>query len=396
MSLINDVLRDLERRGHPDTPRDLPPAERDTHPARRWVWWVLAAVLAGAILHFSSAPLRETPDRTPIADTAPTRQAPAPAEPAPPLLDVMPRPATAAEPTQAEAEAGRDVHSGGSPERETADPGRDEPATGKRSAISGTAEKEPPQGAPASGDQASDAGAVNATARAEQQPGGDASRDETGKSRSGTPDDAEIVIRRSGGDDEPGSGPDRLESAKQALGRGQRALAVSKLEELLEDRPGSVDARLLLARLHIEDGRRRTAGELLETGLEGDRTDPALAALYGRLLLEQDRVARARTVLGEHAPPVQSDTDYHLLLAMAHRRAGEQDAAIGVYRRVTEANPGVGAAWVGLGVSLEAKGDTLGARAAYRKAVGGDDRRAAGFARQRLAVMPAAPEAEEH
>lgn len=400
MSLINDVLRDLERRGHPEARRSLPRTERIARPGRRWVWWVLAAVLAGAVLHFGSAPFRETPDNTPIADTSspPASDTASAVQPAPPLLKVMPRNATAAEPPTSSEPADRDTHTSTFPNDDSVKPEQDEPPP--QTTVARQASERSFQAVTTSLDAQSDAAQPDATSPAASRPDSPGSVSETVAQRndgqaSGREPDDDIVIRRSGDGGELDAGEDPLESAKRALSRGQRSLAESKLKRLLDDRPENVEARLLLARLYIENGRPRSAGALLEKGLETGPEDSGIAALYGRLLLEQDRVATARAVLDEHAPSVQSDPDYHLLLAMAHRRAGDQEAAIAAYRRLTETSPGLGAAWVGLGVSLEAQGDTRGARTAYERATGGDDRRAAAFARQRLAVMPDPPKAEE-
>jgi predicted Zn-dependent protease len=362
---------------------------------------VLAAVLAGAVLHFGSAPFRETPDSTPIADASspPASGTTSAVQPAPPLLKVMPRNATAAEPPTSPESTNPDANTSVSRDEDTAAAETDEAMTQTTVALQGS--EQSPREAPASEERRADAAQPDATSpgtRPPDSPGSDsemvAQRNE-GQASADREADDDIVIRRSGNDGEPLAGEDPLESAKRALGRGQRGLAESKLKRLLDDRPDNVEARLLLARLYIENGRPRSAGELLEEGLETGPEDSGIAALYGRLLLEQDRVATARAVLEEHAPAVQSDPDYHLLLAMAHRRAGDQDAAIAAYRRLTKTSPSMGAAWVGLGVSLEAQGDIRGARTAYQRATGGDDRRAAAFARQRLAVMPAPPKAEE-
>lgn len=403
VSLINDVLRDLERRGHPEAPRALPPAQRPARPTRRWLWWVLAAALAGVLLHWSLGgdPSRPPANEAPLAETGAGTPPPAdeaqPGEPASAVLGMLPRSATAGETGEPEAREDEDPRPAPvpAPEPEPETPAEREPAAESPATAATTARDrgpEPPTtGAEGSGDERAkadrtpDPGAPAAMRRA------DASQRQTR-----TDGDGDIVIRRSGDTGTRETGDDGLAAAKRALGRGQRALAISRLANLLDADPDHLDARLLLARLHIEDGRPRAAGELLDAGLDRQPGDPALAFLLGRLLLEQGRLSEARMVLTEHAPPVGTDPDYHLLLALAHRQAGDHDAAISVYRDVTETSPGVGAAWVGLGVSLEAAGDGPGARAAYRRAVGGDDRRAAMFARQRLSVMPASPEAEEH
>lgn len=404
MSLINDVLRDLERRGHPDAPRALPHAEPHSRPGRRWVWWLLAAVLAGVVLHWSldGGLSRQPAVETPVAETGP-EAAPVAGEspvdpPAPPVLSVMPRAATAGEPANAASSDGKTGNPGTTSGQPPEAPDNHE-TLARASAAEPVTEQPGQEETPTEGDKARATGAASGPSEPRPGPSGPAAARgarEPGL-QTASADEGDIVIRRSGGATEPDeSGDERLAAAKRALGRGQRALAVAQLGDLLESAPDNLDARLLLARLHIEDGRPRAAEELLDAGLDRQPDQQGLAFLLGRLLLEQGRLSEAGRVLDGHAPPVAANPDYHLLLALTHRQAGDHDAAIAAYRAVTEASPGVGAAWVGLGVSLEATGDSQGARTAYRKAVGGDDRRAAMFARQRLAVMPANPEAEEH
>lgn len=397
MSLINDVLRDLERRGETDVPRALPRAEAPRGRRHHWVWWVLAATLAGVLLHWrlGGTPPATPPDSARLAATDTVDRAPEPAAgPAPAVLSVMPREAKAAESATPSAvaredrpeppESGPVAQPREEPEPAVPEPSRDEPANEASEAAlaASVGEPGPAEAAPPAVERVAQA-PREATDKPGRQTGAGAAPANDG-----------IVIQRSGAG--PEHSEDGLAAAKRALGRGQRALATSRLERLVEDAPGNTEARLLLARLHIEDGRPRKAGELLKAGLEETPAASGIALLWGRLLLDQGQVAMARTVLTEHAPPVAAEPDYHLLLAMAHRQAGESEAAIRTYRHIAETSPGVGAAWVGLGVSLETKGDIEGARSAYRNALGGNDRRAAAYARQRLAVMPAAPTAEEH
>lgn len=409
MSLINDVLRDLERRGHPDAPRALPHTEPSARPGRRWVWWVLAAVLAGVVLHWSlGGGLSGQPAvEAPVAATEPTETVPGAAPesgdstgfpPASSVLGVMPRAATAGEPTNAASSDG----GAGNPATNSGQPPE---APGSRETVAQATAAEPVKEQSGQEKTPGEGGTARATVDASAPPEPRSSTTAPAEARgarepepqTASPGEDDIVIRRSGGATKPDESVDeRLATAKRALGRGQRALAVSQLGDLLESAPDNLDARLLLARLYIEDGRPRAAEELLDAGLDRQPDEPGLAFLLGRLLLEQGRLSKAERVLDQHAPPVAVNPDYHLLLALTHRQAGDHDAAIVAYREVTDASPGMGAAWVGLGVSLEATGDSQGARTAYRKAVGGDDRRAAMFARQRLAVMPANPEAEEH
>lgn len=394
MSLINDVLRDLERRGA-QGPRPLPAAPLPPRPSRRWIWWLGVAVLAGVIMHFlyyGIGERRALPgDR--LASVQPVSTDASIEAAKDPLTPLLPRPATAMEveaepqqpdrPTPGVAMTMQDVAE--------ASPSPVEPRASRRSA-SGTGESgNPVDGLAQSSETVTtvqpDSQPVAPTLSQAGEVGPEsARRSGAGAAADGARDDGQIVIRRSG-PSRPGA-EDMLLSARRAVARGQRELAVSRLYGLLQEQPGHAEARLLLARTLIELGRHSTADQILETGLALQPDESRYAFLRGRLLMEQGRIGSARSLLIRHAPDVAADPDYHLLLAAVHRQVGEHAAAADTYRAVTQAHPALGKAWVGLGVSLESEGDSQGARLAYREALRADDRRAAAFARQRLAVMP--------
>lgn len=385
MSLINDVLRDLERRGAPRASGKLPASRGAPRLRRSWAWWLLAAAAAGALTHWTlqGDTARAPSEQSRLADArrdAGPKAEPAVPEPVPPLLRALPR--VAAEvpaPEASPANAGTGVPASGSeamarvpmerdarpPANEVARPANpgETPATEASSAPV----PEPPDPTETSGGAEARSIASRSPSEPEDSPEGD------------------IVIRRSGGAEGPADG---FASARRALARGNDDLAASRLREVVSAAPGHAVARLLLARVHVRSGRPKSAADVLEAGLERDPRETRFAALLGRLMLEQGRVARARQVLEAHAPPVEAYPEYHLLLAAAHRQAGDHEAAANAYGALAEAQPGLGAAWVGLGVSLEARDRDAEARAAYREALGGNDQRAAAFARQRLAVMP--------
>jgi Tfp pilus assembly protein PilF len=105
------------------------------------------------------------------------------------------------------------------------------------------------------------------------------------------------------------------------------------------------------------------------------------------VLLEAGEAPRARDILVAHAPPIAEAPDYHLLLAAVHRQIGDHQAAMSHYRQLSESLPGRGQVWVGLGASLESLDRPAQAAEAYRRALNGDDSRAAAFARRRLAAI---------
>lgn len=178
---------------------------------------------------------------------------------------------------------------------------------------------------------------------------------------------------------------DPVDQALRAISRGQFGLAQSHLNDHLAEQPGDVRARLLSAEVLVSQQRPGAARQLLETGL-----DPAsaqdIAPALARLLQSDDPV-QARQILLRHPPEPSGARDYHLLLAALHRQVGAHDEAADLYRRLTEINPDHAVAWVGLGSSLESLGEPEKARSAYQTAAIVDDARLGAFARQRLAAL---------
>lgn len=387
MSLINDVLKDLEQRQ--GRAPEVAPRSAGTRPlprkrpAQRWPFWLLAAVAAGLVLHLSlDAP-----------ETSKTESVTGPL-----VAQAETRPhATAARPDPLEAAM--------------------PPASGAREAAT-----PPPTSNPAAGTGASEqvaqaaAAPVAAAQREEEDDRQDASAQgatsETGPRTSGTEttrasnagtvagqDDAPeqdrpteteaeeaatISIRRS---DTGGEESDPLAAAKRLLANGQFGRGEARLRRLLEERPDLTEAHELLASSLIQRRRHQSATSALEAGLEQAREPARLAVLLGRLLIERGEVNRARSILTEHAPPMSEAPAYHLLLAAAYRQAGEHSNAAQHYRALSEFLPRHGAVWIGLGASLESLERPQEAVEAYNRALDSDDERAARFARTRLSAL---------
>lgn len=389
MSLINDALKDLERRDASAAKTASSRIEHRRTPStpRAWKWpaWILAALAVGVVLHFSL-------DGRSVTDSA-TRNEPliARAEPNPGLsADAMPssvssKPAASQSDTQTRSKAERPINdqtsdAAPSPDGDTAAPAR-ESATSDERGNRAEARQGDPQGVdertPAS-DQAASA------PRRSQQPPAKQPAEPTSNAGRQEPVAATISIQRAGGE---ASQPDALAAAKRLLARSQPQRAESRLRQLIDEQPELTEAHELLATTLIRRRRPDAAMRALEAGLPVAHEPAPLAALLGRLLIDRGEVARARSTLKRHAPPMAEALDYHLLLAAAHRQAGDHERAAEHYRLLGEHLPRRGAVWIGLGASLEALERPGEAADAYNRALEGDDDRAARFARERLRAL---------
>lgn len=167
------------------------------------------------------------------------------------------------------------------------------------------------------------------------------------------------------------------EQAQQAFEQGATALrqeqprrAESLLREALALQPGHSEARLALASLQLRLQRPDEALALLAAGLALDPQSVELARLRGHLLLQQDRLQEARRVLETAAPGASQRADYQALLGTLYQRLGEHEQAVNHYRQALGLQPDQGLWWMGLGVSLEQTHQGSAAREAFRTALG--------------------------
>lgn len=153
----------------------------------------------------------------------------------------------------------------------------------------------------------------------------------------------------------------------QALRRaGKQDAAMGKYRQALERNPGMTGARLQLAGLLQAKGQADAALELLKAGFEL-RADDGLAIAAGRQLADLGQREAALDWLQRGQAGLRP-ADHALmgaLLSQAHRH----EEASRAYQRALAADPGQGGWLLGLGVSLEAQGRSDEARTAYRAAL---------------------------
>lgn len=161
-----------------------------------------------------------------------------------------------------------------------------------------------------------------------------------------------------------------LQEARGLLKNGQDGLAAERLEQALNLEPAAFAPRELLADLHLRHGRRSAALELWHGGVKLAPAEVHWRKRLARALLEDGDGAGAIAQLQLGAQPtVAADVEFHGLLAAAYQRQGEPSRAAAVYRRLAEQEPRGGIWWLGLAIALEGLRDGEGAKNAYQQAL---------------------------
>ncbi|MCX8003703.1 MAG: tetratricopeptide repeat protein [Burkholderiaceae bacterium] len=320
MSVLNQMLRDLERRGAAPAlvaaagtatvarPAAAPPARPDT--PRRWVWAAVLAVAATFVGIHSWLSLRVQEAarvRAPLGATG--------AASAPSVSTAAPAATPAVTPG-----TGAPVAAAAPPAATPARPAKERP----RPAAAATAAPETAAAAPA-------------------------------------PATPSARIERSANDIALD-----LDRAAERIARGRHSEAIAILQEALARQPAHALARTTLAALLAEAGQRDAALAVLLAGVPFDPV--RFAPLAARLQAEIGDVEGARRTLAA-VPASQRSAPLEALGAGLAARAGDHAAAIVGYRRALD---GAGQAdpawWVGLALSLAATGETTAADDAYARA----------------------------
>ncbi len=133
------------------------------------------------------------------------------------------------------------------------------------------------------------------------------------------------------------------------------------------------------------------AEEALRQGLVLAKEPAALAKLYARMLLDRGGKDAAVAVLKNYRPTPASDTDYDAFLGALLQQRGQYAEAGSVYENLLTAEPNSGSAWIGLAMSHDSLGNRADAMSAFESALrtGSLKTPLARYARRRTAELTA-------
>jgi len=154
------------------------------------------------------------------------------------------------------------------------------------------------------------------------------------------------------------------------LQQGRMRQGKEYLREALSLYIPHIKAREMLAGIYIKSGHFISAAELLSEGVKIAPEYPLFAKLYARVLLEQNNPKLAVQILkqGSVSAAMDVEPDYYALLAATYQRVNEHEKAVELYLKLVKIHPAAGIWWLGLGISLEKSGKNKEALEAYQRA----------------------------
>ncbi|MCR8923049.1 tetratricopeptide repeat protein [Dasania sp. GY-MA-18] len=160
-----------------------------------------------------------------------------------------------------------------------------------------------------------------------------------------------------------------VKEATAAIRSGDEAAAEDKLQRFLQRYPEAPAANTLLIELLIKQNRLAAAQTLLDTQPALISQSSALRRLQAHLLVLNKDPEKAVQLLLSKQPDIKSETPYYELLAMAAQRAQQYSLSVQVYKSLLRFDAGQGSWWVGLAISEELMGLKADARADFLQAM---------------------------
>lgn len=155
--------------------------------------------------------------------------------------------------------------------------------------------------------------------------------------------------------------------ADAALAAGHGAEALEGWRAALKIDPGFVPARQAMLRRLLETRQIDEAMAALQAGLVEQPAQSGWAMALARLQLEQGDLAAADRTLARSQPFAEANAEYAGFQGHLKSRLGAPSMAVSHYQRASRLAPAEGRWWLGLGLALEADGQLPAAKEAFRR-----------------------------
>jgi len=142
--------------------------------------------------------------------------------------------------------------------------------------------------------------------------------------------------------------------AVSLVNQGRVAEGMDGFRRALEIDPGHEAARQTLVALLLETKRVDEAAVSLQEGLALNAGNTGFAMLLARIMVESNDIPTALIVLQRHAAPADRNPDFHAFAAALYQRLDRHKEAIEQYQTALNLAPLAGVWWLGLGISFQA------------------------------------------
>jgi len=157
--------------------------------------------------------------------------------------------------------------------------------------------------------------------------------------------------------------------AYELMQLGRNSEAQTGFETALRLDAGHEAARKSLVSLLLEKRRNADAEHVLQDGLQNNLQNTGFAILLARLQVERNDLAQALATMQKSLPYAQQQADYQAFVAALLQRQNRHKEAISYYEKAVQLKPDSGVWLMGLGISLRAEQRKDEARDAFKHAL---------------------------
>lgn len=156
--------------------------------------------------------------------------------------------------------------------------------------------------------------------------------------------------------------------ALDLAGIGKKEEAIQILRNVVNHFPDYLDAQESLISLLQQQGQFEASRSILEKGLLTHPDYLPFIELKAHLLVDDHKIEQAVRLLEDEAPPLAEDPEYHALLAALYQKKGQPLVAANLYKQLLEVQSNNAMWWLGLAVALDTGGQHTQAVDAYVRA----------------------------
>jgi|GEM_PF-791051 len=145
--------------------------------------------------------------------------------------------------------------------------------------------------------------------------------------------------------------------------------AYASLEQHIMQNRYAHQSRETYAKLLLNDGQLLAATNLLRSGLDLAPNHPGFKKVMARILLVSGEPEEAAEMLSRRAPPISEDIEYHELLAGAQFASRDYEGSLISYTSLVQQDRNQGKFWYGFAASQDGLGNRQNARQGYNQAI---------------------------
>lgn len=161
----------------------------------------------------------------------------------------------------------------------------------------------------------------------------------------------------------------QVQEALRLASGNQNEMAMQQLREFVNANPNAHNSREAMIKLALQKGDSATAEQLLQNGFSLDVNRAGYRKLQARMMLGTGQAEQAMQLLSVNIPTIQEDVEYHDILATAYLSVQDYEKAALSYEALVQQNRGEGRWWYGLASAWDSLGRTRDAGLAYQEAL---------------------------